>query len=103
LRGTALDPFGYTQERRLERKWIADFRGLVLDELLPYLSADNLADAVKVAEAAQAIKGFGHVKLGNIALAETRQSAALASFRAPRAEFKTAARILGGHTGALAL
>jgi len=29
LRGTALDPFGYTAERRMERRLIKDYQALV--------------------------------------------------------------------------
>ena len=38
LRGTPFDPFGYTAERRTERKLIADYEAL-LDEVLPKLNA----------------------------------------------------------------
>ncbi|MDR7155741.1 indolepyruvate ferredoxin oxidoreductase [Sphingobium xenophagum] len=81
LRGTVFDPFGYTEERRLERQLIADYRMLVLETLVPALTAENVSHAVKVAEAAQTIRGFGHVKLSNIAIAQQRQAEALLIFR----------------------
>jgi indolepyruvate ferredoxin oxidoreductase len=61
LRGTPLDVFGYTEERRTERALIAEYRALV-DELLATLSADRLADAVALAALPEEIRGYGHVK-----------------------------------------
>jgi hypothetical protein len=44
LRGTALDPFGYTAERRTERRLIADYRGAAgRDPWRPCGSADEAA------------------------------------------------------------
>ena len=81
LRGTRLDPFGYTLERRMERRLIIEYRALILDLVLPELTRENHALAIKVAEAAQAIKGFGHVKARNLRDALQRQARALDQFR----------------------
>ncbi len=48
LRGTPFDPFGYTSERRTERKLIADYETL-LGEILRKLNADNHPLAVGLA------------------------------------------------------
>src|SRR5262249_40356908 len=40
LRGTALDPFGYTAERKAERQLVCDYETLI-DELLAKLSPGN--------------------------------------------------------------
>jgi indolepyruvate ferredoxin oxidoreductase len=61
LRGTALDVFGYTQERRSERTLIAEYMQHI-EDALGSLSLDTHAHAVKVAQVADNIKGFGHVK-----------------------------------------
>ncbi len=61
LRGTPLDIFGYTQERKAERALIARYESLI-DELLPALSADKLALAIEIAAVPDQIRGFGHVK-----------------------------------------
>jgi indolepyruvate ferredoxin oxidoreductase len=82
LRGTPFDPFGHTRERRMERQLIADYRRLVLDELIPGLTAENHAAAVAVAEAALSIKGFGHLKQRSVQAALGRQAEALSRFRA---------------------
>ena len=62
LRGTAFDPFGYTAERRTERKLISDYEGL-MTEVLGKLNADNHPLAVGLAVIPEKIRGFGHVKL----------------------------------------
>jgi len=61
LRGSALDVFGMTAERRQERQDIADFEAL-LDTLLEGLNGDNYALAVQLAELPLQLRGFGHVK-----------------------------------------
>jgi indolepyruvate ferredoxin oxidoreductase len=61
LRGSPLDIFGMTAERRMERELIADFEGQV-DRLVAELDAGNHHLAVQIAEVPQQIRGFGHVK-----------------------------------------
>ena len=61
LRGTALDVFGRTQERKTERALIAEYRACI-DELLQGLTAENLALAVRIASLPEDIRGYGHVK-----------------------------------------
>jgi indolepyruvate ferredoxin oxidoreductase len=73
LRGTKLDPFGYTRERRAERRLITDYRS-VIDFLLENLSADNRALAVRIAEIPMRMRGFGHVKERNVGVALEEQA-----------------------------
>ncbi len=61
LRGTKLDPFGWTAERRMERQLIVEYRKLI-QTLLDSLNADNVSQATEIAELALHIRGFGHVK-----------------------------------------
>jgi indolepyruvate ferredoxin oxidoreductase len=82
LRGTALDLFGYTGERRLERRMIADYEAL-LDEITERLSAATHATAVTLASLPLEIRGFGHIKERNYALAKSREAALLAELRNP--------------------
>src|SRR6185295_19011981 len=58
LRGTKLDPFGYTAERREERKLIADYESLIAD-LISQLSPANHAAALTLAALPETIRGFG--------------------------------------------
>jgi len=65
LRGTALDVFGYTEERRTERALIGEYLGIV-EGLLASLTAGNHARAIEIARVPEGIKGFGHVKERNL-------------------------------------
>lgn len=72
LRGTPLDPFGYSAERRLERELIEDYEDSV-GYLLKELNAGNYRSAVALAELPEQIRGYGHVK--DAAVAKTREQA----------------------------
>ena len=61
LRGTLLDPFGRTDERRSERALIQEYCAC-LDEVLSGLNADNHALAVELARWPEKIRGYGHVR-----------------------------------------
>jgi len=65
LRGTALDVFGKTEERKMERALIGEYT-MSIDTLLNTLSAENHATAVEVARVPELIKGYGHVKERNV-------------------------------------
>ncbi|HTQ32886.1 MAG TPA: DUF6537 domain-containing protein, partial [Stellaceae bacterium] len=83
LRGTALDIFGRTEERRAERQAIADYKAL-LGEITAKLSAANLATAIDLAAVPLDIRGFGHVKEANRQRAASKTATLLARFRDPR-------------------
>jgi indolepyruvate ferredoxin oxidoreductase len=61
LRGTPLDVFGYTRERRMERGLIGWYEALIT-ELLPRLGAETIETSVKVASLPIQIRGYGPVK-----------------------------------------
>ena len=61
LRGTAFDPFGYSAERRTERRLIGAYEE-VIEELLAGLGLDNHELAVEIARIPEQIRGYGHVK-----------------------------------------
>ena len=82
LRGTPLDPFGRTEERRIERALIAEYRASI-DEVLQSLNAGNHAKAVEIARIPEAIKGYGHVKARHLAVARPQWAALMAAFREP--------------------
>ena len=66
LRGTMLDPFGYSAERRAERALITEYEALV-DQILAGLSSGNLALAIQILSLPSQIKGFGPIKMAAIA------------------------------------
>ena len=61
LRGTALDLFGYTDERRMERGLIADYEA-ALSKLIAGLTPERLPTAIQIAAIPQKIRGYGHIK-----------------------------------------
>lgn len=79
LRGTALDLFGKTDERRMERQLINDYEKLV-DEILASLTADNLNTAVDLARLPEKIRGYGHVKHANVVAVKQQWQALLDRF-----------------------
>jgi indolepyruvate ferredoxin oxidoreductase len=74
--------FGYTHERKLERRMIADYEAL-LDEIAERLSPANHAAAVALAGLPLDIRGFGHVKERNYKAAKAREAALRAELRNP--------------------
>jgi indolepyruvate ferredoxin oxidoreductase len=61
LRGTPLDPFGYTAERRAERALIGWYEAQI-DRLLGKLDASRLPELLTIARAPLDIRGYGPVK-----------------------------------------
>ena len=83
LRGTALDPFGWTRARRLERELARWLEG-VLDELGARLRAENRAEALEIVKLAAGIRGYEDVKAARAASLRPiidRKLAAVASLR----------------------
>jgi indolepyruvate ferredoxin oxidoreductase len=80
LRGTALDIFGYTRERRMERRLIADYEA-ILRELSASLSPDNHALAIEIASLPAKMRGFGHIKARNVESAKACEAELLALLR----------------------
>ncbi|RZI98983.1 MAG: indolepyruvate ferredoxin oxidoreductase family protein, partial [Haliea sp.] len=90
LRGTPLDIFGRTEERRTERALIAEYRASI-DSLLPRLAPDNHAIAVDVARIPEMIKGYGHVKERNLQAARLQWDALMRAVDQPAAQTRHAA------------
>jgi indolepyruvate ferredoxin oxidoreductase len=83
LRGTALDVFGKTAERKVERQLITDYEALI-EELLPRLAAHNHALAVDLASIPEQIRGYGHVKERHLKVAKAKEADLVAAFRAAK-------------------
>ncbi len=79
LRGTALDVFGRSDERRTERALVGEYQSS-LNVILAQLTADNHSLAVDVARIPEQIKGFGHVKERNLKAARSQWTALMAKF-----------------------
>jgi indolepyruvate ferredoxin oxidoreductase len=66
LRGTALDPFGRAEVRRVERELLRDYLELV-GSLTSSLTRESYTAAAAAAGAAELVRGFEDVKLRNVA------------------------------------
>jgi indolepyruvate ferredoxin oxidoreductase len=79
LRGTALDIFGYTAERRHERAAIGEFETL-MRKVANEITQGNTKTALELARLPQSVRGYGHVKENNERAAATRQAQLLQEF-----------------------
>lgn len=79
LRGSVLDIFGYTAERKTERSLITAYE-IDIDQLLEEATQKNLDTAIEIASLPQQIRGFGHVKQASIDSVATRRDQLLQKF-----------------------
>ncbi|SHE82044.1 indolepyruvate ferredoxin oxidoreductase [Thermomonas hydrothermalis] len=82
LRGTPLDVFGYTAERRTERALIDDY-AQTIGGLLETLDAGNVDLAAEIASIPEHIRGYGHVKEAHLRKAMARQAELLKEWNNP--------------------
>ncbi|MEM7300617.1 MAG: indolepyruvate ferredoxin oxidoreductase family protein [Pseudomonadota bacterium] len=73
LRGSTLDVFGYTQERRMERRLLSDYEA-VIDRICSSLTPQNHSAAMALANYPEKIRGFGHVKEAAVKSVEIEKS-----------------------------
>jgi indolepyruvate ferredoxin oxidoreductase len=84
LRGTVLDVFGRSEERRTERALIGEYQGQV-EEIIKGLSGSNHAQALELARVPELIRGYGHVKERHLHEARVQWDLRLAAWRNPAA------------------
>ena len=72
LRGSALDIFGYTAERKMERALISGYEHDI-EQILAEINPQNHGIAVEIASLPLEMRGFGHIKLANIENANRRR------------------------------
>jgi indolepyruvate ferredoxin oxidoreductase len=82
LRGTAFDPFGYTNERSQERELIKSYETNI-EIVMEGLNRDNHELGVEIAAGPEIIRGYGHVKEANIKRADVCNDTLLKRFRNP--------------------
>ena len=80
LRGTPLDVFGRSEERRTERALIEEYEHAV-NVLVDHLARENHVLAVEIASLPEHIRGFGHVKAKSIVAAREKRRMLLARYR----------------------
>ncbi len=89
LRGTAMDLFGHTDERKMERRLRDEYLARI-EKMLPDLNKANHELAVKIAEVPEHIRGFGHVKEAHVNKAEIELDALMAQWPNPKTEAQAA-------------
>ncbi|WP_435659587.1 indolepyruvate ferredoxin oxidoreductase family protein [Leisingera caerulea] len=90
LRGTPLDIFGYTEERKMERALIKQYEA-DMQEWLPKAAPEIQEPLIALAELPLQIRGFGPVKLANEQKAAKRREELLAALRQGGTTVKQAA------------
>ncbi len=90
LRGTPLDVFGYSEERKMERALIRQYE-TDMAEILPNVTAQTMEVAIALARLPLDIRGFGPVKAASEAKAAKRREELLATFRSGGSKFSEAA------------
>jgi indolepyruvate ferredoxin oxidoreductase len=83
FRGSALDVFNKTAERKIERALIGEYETLI-EELLAELAPHNHALALELAQIPEHIRGYGHIKERHLKAAKAKEAELLAAFRAAR-------------------
>jgi len=89
LRGTAFDIFGWTDERKMERQLIEDYR-LLVEEILDSVNESNFDIAKRLLSLPEEIKGFGHVKEANVIQVRASWQELLHQYRTAGEERKAA-------------
>ncbi len=90
LRGTSLDIFKNTEERRMEQQLKVDYRKL-MEEVIAKLAPHNHAIAVQLAQIPEDIRGYGHVKERHVKSAKQKEAALMADFDSAKAVITIAA------------
>ena len=80
LRGTPMDLFSYSAERRQERALVAQYEATI-GMLLAALRSDNLECATDIARLPESIRGYGPIKLRSMAAARRREAELMASWQ----------------------
>jgi indolepyruvate ferredoxin oxidoreductase len=82
LRGGPFDIFGYTAERKTERRLVDEYEAS-MHTLIARIDLQNHATAVEIANIPLQIRGFGHVKESNLEMADERRRQLWSRFENP--------------------
>jgi indolepyruvate ferredoxin oxidoreductase len=83
LRGTRLDPFAGSSERRLERALLKEYEQTIAS-ILAGLNAETYDLAVEVAHLPESVRGFGPIKQEAAEAARRRREELLATMNSIR-------------------
>ena len=90
LRGTWLDPFRSSDERKLERRLAAEYEADI-EDLIARLTPANHAIAVEIAGLPETIRGYGRVKEANAKEAAKARAKAFERLKTAKAPMELAA------------
>ncbi len=82
LRGTPFDPFGRSDDRRMERKLIHQYEQIV-NEIMSGLTADNHRLAIELVSYPEFIRGYGHIKRQHVEEIQPKVDDLLNAWRQP--------------------
>ncbi|SFC41859.1 indolepyruvate ferredoxin oxidoreductase family protein [Massilia yuzhufengensis] len=85
LRGTLLDPFGYSSERRRERRLVDDYLALIA-LFCETLTQARLDTALELARLPEKIRGYGHVKEKAMDVADERRAQLMTQYGATQSQ-----------------
>ena len=94
LRGTALDIFKNTDERRMEQQLKVDYRRLI-EEIVAKLAPHNHSIAVQLAQIPEDIRGYGHVKERHFKAAKIKEAKLKVEFDSAKVVIAIAPQSLG--------
>jgi indolepyruvate ferredoxin oxidoreductase len=77
LRGTALDPFGHAEVRRVERALVPEYQALVR-QALEHLDAGTAEAVAEIADLPEVVRGYEQIKLRAVATFREKAATALA-------------------------
>ena len=80
LRGTAMDPFGRSEERKMERQLIEQYEKNIQD-IITHLSSETHRIAVELASYPEHIRGYGYVKRRHVDEAQIKIDKLTAAIR----------------------
>lgn len=83
LRGTPVDPFAWSAERRSERSWIRRYEADI-NKVLASLTVNKLDASLAILSLPDAIRGFGPVKAEAMRLAVSQRDALWAEYENPQ-------------------
>jgi indolepyruvate ferredoxin oxidoreductase len=72
LRGSVVDPFGYSVERKMERQLADDYEVMVV-RALEVMNSENAKDVEALVSAHERIRGYGRVKLIGLSMVKRRE------------------------------
>ena len=80
LRGTSLDLFGFSADRKLDRKVMADFKADI-ETVIKHVSQRNFKQAIELLSLPEQIRGYGHVKRKHVDNLQQRRQRLLKQIR----------------------